>query len=142
MHHTFNCQNCGKVNKIKKNTKNKFCDNICQAQHRWVTETVPKIEAGNATSNSSKTLKKYLIEKNGEQCVECGVGTVYNNKPLSLQLDHIDGNSDNNRVENLRLLCPNCHSQTVTYGSKGKGNRYKKDTERNKYLREYKTSLV
>jgi 5-methylcytosine-specific restriction endonuclease McrA len=39
-----------------------------------------------------------------------------------LQLEHKDGNSENNKPENLCLLCPNCHSQTPTYGAKNKGN--------------------
>ena len=48
-------------------------------------------------------------------CVECGNGESYNNKPLTLELDHINSNSTDNRLENLRWLCPNCHSQTPTY---------------------------
>lgn len=56
-----------------------------------------------------------------------------------MQIDHIDGNSDNNVISNCRLLCPNCHTQTKTWGSRGSGNRYKKLTKRNLYLREYKT---
>ena len=52
---------------------------------------------------------------------------------LTLQLDHIDGNSDNNNLENLRLLCPNCHTQTDTWVS-----RNTKNTKRNGYLGRYK----
>jgi 5-methylcytosine-specific restriction endonuclease McrA len=55
-------------------------------------------------------LKKY-------QCESCGI-TEYNEKPISLELNHIDGNSGNHCLENLELLCPNCHSQTETYRSK------------------------
>jgi hypothetical protein len=55
-----------------------------------------------------------------EVCSECGVGTLYNGKPLRLTIDHINGVSDDNRKQNLRWLCHNCHSQTETYGGKGK----------------------
>lgn len=54
---------------------------------------------------------------------ECGQGPTWNGKPLTLQLDHIDGNPKNNMITNLRFLCPNCHSQTSTFtgrNSKGK----------------------
>ena len=48
-------------------------------------------------------------------CASCGSGKVWNGKPLTLHLDHVNGDTTDNRVENLRFLCPNCHSQTPTY---------------------------
>lgn len=51
-------------------------------------------------------------------CAECAVESTYNGKPLRLTVDHINGISNDNRVENLRWLCPNCHSQTDTYCGK------------------------
>jgi hypothetical protein len=53
------------------------------------------------------------------RCAECGI-TTWRGKPLSLELDHINGDKHDNRLENLRLLCPNCHSQTVTYAGRNK----------------------
>ena len=55
-------------------------------------------------------------------CEICGV-FEWNGKPLNCQLDHIDGNKNNNALENLRIICPNCHSQTETFGFKN-GRQY------------------
>lgn len=67
-----------------------------------------------------KHLKRRILE-NGwleYRCEECGIGDTYNNKPISLQLDHKNGSNNDNRIENLRFLCPNCHSQTPTFGKR------------------------
>jgi 5-methylcytosine-specific restriction endonuclease McrA len=55
------------------------------------------------------------------QCGICGCSCEWNSNNLLLQIDHIDGDFLNNSPENLRFLCPNCHSQTDTYGSKNRG---------------------
>ena len=55
------------------------------------------------------------------KCIICG-RDKWNDIPLTLHLDHINGDNTDNRIENLRILCPNCHSQTITY-SKNKSRR-------------------
>ena len=74
----------------------------------------------NSTYTSNKDIKKRLIKDHGRECicVGCGVGDTYNDIPISLQLDHINGINNDNRFENLRFLCPNCHSQTSTFSGK------------------------
>lgn len=69
------------------------------------------------TSYKTATLKARLIDaglKNNE-CEECGLPNSWQGKALVMHLDHVDGDNTNNEICNLRILCPNCHSQTSTY---------------------------
>lgn len=63
---------------------------------------------------SQQSKRKQIKEEQDSKCLHCGL-CEWNNKRLVLELDHIDGNTDNNTRANLRLLCPNCHSQTPTW---------------------------
>ena len=69
---------------------------------------------------SRNTVKRALIRLNGipSQCNECRNEDKWNGKPLVLQLDHKNGTANDNREENLRWLCPNCHSQTSGFAGK------------------------
>ncbi len=71
----------------------------------------------NLTRLKSRIIKEGLIEY---KCSECEI-SEWRGKPLSLQLDHINGINNDHRLENLRFLCPNCHSQTETYTGRNKG---------------------
>jgi hypothetical protein len=66
----------------------------------------------------SHQLRRALLEIGvPDACSRCGV-SEWLGEPLTLEVDHIDGSRKNNQKENLRFLCPNCHTQTVTYGNK------------------------
>lgn len=71
----------------------------------------------NNASLKKKLIKYKYIE---EKCAICGIGPVWNNRYLYLQIDHINGDNKDNRVENLRLLCPNCHTQTESFSGRNK----------------------
>lgn len=115
-----------------KNCNSICCSNECKGKYTF-NKTLLKFKSGKCNKNT--TQRKCLIHTKGNICSMCGIEGRWNNKPLVLQVDHIDGNSDNNSPENLRLLCPNCHSQTETFGGSFK---VKKNTKRNMYLRKYK----
>ncbi len=65
-----------------------------------------------------RMLKEGLID---DVCVVCGI-TEWFGKKINMELDHIDGDRSNHKLENLRMLCPNCHAQTETYRSKNRKN--------------------
>jgi len=109
----------------------KFCCAACHREWRYENQLVPILESGDATNYSGSYVRKYLQQRDGDGCGECGQHPFHNGKVLTLQIDHVDGNSDNNEPANLRLLCPNCHSQTATFGWRG----VRKDSQRNNYLR-------
>lgn len=73
----------------------------------------------NSLYSNTQSLKVQLVREGflAYQCKVCGL-TEWLGAPLSLQLDHINGSHDDNRIDNLRLLCPNCHSQTPTFAGR------------------------
>ncbi|MGH7754957.1 MAG: HNH endonuclease signature motif containing protein [Vulcanimicrobiaceae bacterium] len=77
-----------------------------------------------ATSKSRASIKRRLLEAGVLQnrCEDCGL-SEWRGRPLSVQIDHRNGVRDDHRLENLRMLCPNCHSQTETFGARNKRQR-------------------
>lgn len=85
--------------------------------------TLHKVNASDILKPNCKharsVLRRYVIKNNliPYRCAICGC-VEWQGRTLSLELDHINGINNDNRIENLRFLCPNCHSQTTTYGSR------------------------
>jgi hypothetical protein len=70
---------------------------------------------GGGRGLKNHVFKEKLLEN---KCNICALGPEWQGKPISLQIDHINGIHNDNRIENLRILCPNCHSQTDTFSGK------------------------
>lgn len=92
------------------------------ANFNWISKESFLQRLNDGEKFCDDTLKKKIIEFDmlPFKCSECNLGNIWNGKRLVLQLDHIDGIHTNNKISNLRWMCPNCHSQTVTFCGKHK----------------------
>ena len=100
----------------------KYCSPECSREHRSAMKMAAsdaKFDQGGVVYHT--TQRRILSERFGYKCIDCGI-SEWNGKEIVLQVDHIDGDPANNRGSNLRLLCPNCHSQTETYKGGNKNN--------------------
>ena len=90
-----------------------------EAQKKY---TLEEILVENSTYKNISAMKRRILDANllEYKCAICGNNGRWNDAPLVLQIDHINGNHSDHRLENLRFLCPNCHSQTETYSGKNK----------------------
>ena len=118
----FQCFQCKKESSCDW-TNAIYCSKKCAADHRYDKLIAEWKITGKTTrvSGTAGLLRKYFFKKQDGKCAGCNNNT-WRDKPITLELEHKDGNSDNNVEDNLELLCPNCHSQSPTYKAKNIGN--------------------
>lgn len=114
-----------------KTLQNKYCDECIE---KSVYNKVVLLEH----AKHDKIRKRIILEQRGHRCERCGL-TEWMGEPVPIELDHIDGNSDNNTAENLRLICPNCHAQTSTYKGANAGENSSRQKMRRKRYADWLT---
>lgn len=122
------CLNCGKEIIDTHCYNRKYCSNKCQQEYEY-KQWINNYKVDNSIAKSTKWgqipkhLRRYIFEKFENKCCLCGWSKINpHTQTLPLEIDHIDGNSENNSENNLQLLCPNCHSLTPTYRGANRGH--------------------
>lgn len=120
------CLQCGNIlSGDKKN--NKFCSSKCCVDYHNKLRVEKWLNEGTAIRTNGQIpsfIKKYLMDLHDNKCEKCGWGKehpITHNIPL--EVHHIDGDCTNNKLENLQLLCPNCHCLTENFGSLNKNSK-------------------
>lgn len=119
----YKCLNCqSKIDFRGYSFAHKYCNNQCQAelkQKKCLERDKKLFLEGKLKRRPS--IRKVLTEVRGYKCECCGI-SKWNNKDIVLQVDHVNGNPYDDNPKNLRLICPNCHSQTETFAGANRGN--------------------
>lgn len=112
------CQGCGTP---LTGTSSKYCSRACAPKKRKAANIEAWLKdpsTGNTKQGLKTSIRSYLLDEAGHKCSLCGWNKVHPvTGKIPLEIDHMDGDCYNNAPENLRVLCPSCHSLTATYGA-------------------------
>jgi hypothetical protein len=112
----LDCLNCGnKVNRFN----SKYCSQDCHVKHTWEVKKERMIREGKA--ENVRQARRFLKDKQSGCCAMCGI-YEWLGKPIMLLCDHINGNSEDWNLINLRMICSNCDATTPFYKGRNKGN--------------------
>jgi hypothetical protein len=129
----YTCKNCGNNFPFKGySDTHTYCNLKCAYEYRVKGKDELFEERYNlwlaggdlGLKNPRGLIRKFIIKRDGYNCSCCGINS-WNGKELTLWADHIDGDASNDHPSNYRLICPNCDSQSSTFGAKnyGKGRK-------------------
>lgn len=103
------------ISPLIKRHSQKYCNNKCQNKYEYMNSFLDWYFCKKKIIRNNM-IRQHLETMNGYKCSECGI-TQWNSKPITLDVDHVNGNSSDNKPENVRFLCKNCHSQTETFAN-------------------------
>lgn len=115
------CENCKKEYVYPSSARGRFCCVQCQMDFQnlillenW--KSGKDLGFSGKTKQLKKYIKRYLHEKAGYKCSKCGWDSIHPvTKKCPLEVNHIDGDAENCKEENLEVICPNCHSLTPNF---------------------------
>ena len=127
--HLNSCRSCGKVFNPHTDSRGLYCSNQCQKDYEhtmYIERWLQGLERGwiGQTRQVSNHVRRWVRETKGTACQQCGWDEKHPvDGAVLTELDHIDGDAENVSPENLRVLCPNCHSMTPTFRARNKSSK-------------------